>query len=358
MGVISVSVRLRRGDFAADLRFESEASALAIFGPSGAGKTSFLDAVAGLLRPAEGRIEIRGTALFDSAASIDVPPRRRRVGYVRQAPDLFPAMSVAENLAFAASCRPEGAPAPAEEALTALAVERLRGRRPRELSGGETRRVQIARALASSPEILLLDEPFANLDAPARREILPLLARVPRLSGVPAVLVTHEAEEVFAFADEVVVIEGGRAVAQGEPLATLSRPGVWPVARISGVENFLVGRLRAPAPGGGALVDWEGIVLRAPAVAGAEGAPVTLALFAEDVLLARGPVDGLSARNALAMRVESIEESGDSVLVALGDGPRKLRSRITRDARAALGIDPGAPVTAVFKSASLRVLEG
>ncbi|HKB71595.1 MAG TPA: ATP-binding cassette domain-containing protein [Thermoanaerobaculia bacterium] len=358
MGVISASVRLRRGDFAADVRFESDARALAIFGASGAGKTTFLDGVAGVRRPEEGRIEVRGSTLFDSDARIDVPPRRRRVGYVRQAADLFPAMTVGENIAFASSCRTGGGSGETADALAVLGVAPLRERRPRELSGGEMRRVQIARALASSPEILLLDEPFANLDAAARREILPLLARIPRLSGVPTVLVTHDVEEVFAFADEVVVFEGGRAVAQGEPLATLSRPGSWAVARIAGVENFLRGRVRGAAAGGGTLVEWEGAVLRAPEVQGAEGAEVTLALFAEDVLIARGPIEGLSARNALPMRVDSVDDAGDSVLVMLSSGPRRLQSRVTRDALSALRIVPGAEVAAVFKSASLRVLEG
>jgi len=170
------------------------------------------------------------------------------------------------------------------------------------------------------------------------------------------VLVTHDVEEVFAFADEVIVVEGGRVVARGQPLETLSRPGTWPVARISGVENFLAGTLREPAPGGGTLVEWEGTALRAPAIRGEPGDPVTLALFAEDVLVASGPVGGLSARNALPMRVETIEEAGDAVLLTLVDGPRSLRSRITRDAISALAIVPGSEITAVFKSAALRAL--
>ncbi|HET9794169.1 MAG TPA: ATP-binding cassette domain-containing protein [Thermoanaerobaculia bacterium] len=356
MAVISVSARIRRGALDADFRIDSDAAALAIFGESGAGKTTLLDAVAGLVRPAEGRIRIGGSVLFDSTAGIDLPPRRRRVGYVRQAPDLFPAMTVAENIAFALSCAADRAlrrgvpPVPG--------IERLENRRPHELSGGETRRVQIARALAAGPDILLLDEPFANLDAPARREILPLLGSLPRLAGVPAVLVTHDVEEVFAFAGEVAVVENGRVIARGEPIETLSRPGAWPVARISGVENFLPGTVRGDAPGGGTQVVWEGAVLRTPKVAGRPGDVLTLALFAEDVLVARGPVDGISARNVLPMRVESIEEAGDAVLLTLADGPRRLRSRITRDAVAALAIVPGAEVTAVFKSAALRVLEG
>jgi molybdate transport system ATP-binding protein len=358
MGMISAAIALRRGEFHLDVRIESENRRLAIFGQSGAGKTTFLDAVAGLVRPERGMIAISGKTLFDARQEIDLPPRMRGVGYVRQTPDLFPAMTVSENISFARSRRMPGKPAiDAGEVEKALGIAPLSRRRPRELSGGETRRVQIARALASQPSVLLLDEPFANLDASARREILPLLGALPTRFAVPAILVTHDAEEVFAFAEEAVVLEGGRVVAQGEPLVTLSRPGSWPVARISGVENFLAVHLTGPDEReGGTLADWSGVRVHCPAVRGSPGDAATLALFAEDVLIARGSVEGLSARNAFPMRVESVVEDGDTLLVSLSDGPRRLQSRITRGARADLKLEANVVVTALFKSAALRVL--
>jgi molybdate transport system ATP-binding protein len=201
-----------------------------------------LDSIAGLVRPDAGRVSVSGRVLLDTASGIDLPPRDRAVGYVRQVPDLFPAMTVGRNVAFARECRGGGA-IPSGDPARALAIEHLLGRRPGELSAGETRRVQIARTLASRPALLLLDEPFSNLDAPARREILPVLAALPDAFAVPAVLVTHDVGEVFAFADEVFVLEAGCVVGRGEPLATLSRPGSWPVARVAGVENFLSARI-------------------------------------------------------------------------------------------------------------------
>jgi len=353
--VISASIALARGGFRLDVRLETSARRVALFGASGAGKTTVLDAIAGLVRPEAGRIEVGGRTLFDAAAAVDLPPRERGVGYVRQAPDLFPAMTAGQNVDFARSCR-GGAASSRPEA--ALRIGGLLRRRPHELSAGETRRVQIARALASGPALLLLDEPFSNLDAPARREILPMLASLPGAFAVPAILVTHDVGEVFSFAEEVVVVENGRVVAQGEPLATLSRPGSWPVARVSGVENFLAVKIEGPdARDGGTIADWSGAPLHCPALSGAAGERATLALFAEDVLIARGPVERLSARNVFPMRVEEVSAQGDDVLVTLAAASRRLRSRITRGARTALSIEPGADVTAVFKSSALRPVD-
>jgi len=355
--VISVSLALARGEFRLDAAFDTAARRVALFGASGVGKTTILDAIAGLVRPDAGRAAIGGRVLLDTAAGVDLPSRDRAVGYVRQASDLFPAMTVEQNVAFARDCRGGGA-MPGGDPARILGIEHLRLRRPDELSAGETRRVQIARTLASRPAILLLDEPFSNLDAPARREILPVLAALPEAFSIPSVLVTHDVGEVFAFAEEVIVLEAGRVVARGEPLATLSRPGSWPVARVSGVENFLSARIvGGDEREGGTLALWDGALLHCPALAGSAGDRVTLALFAEDVLIARGPIDGLSARNALPMRVDSIAEEGDAVLVTLAAASRRLRSRITRGARAALSIEPGADVTAVFKSSALRPVD-
>ena len=355
--MISVSLALARGGFLLDVDFETSARRVALFGASGAGKTTVLDAIAGLVRPDSGRVAIPDRLLLDSRAGIDLPPRDRTVGYVRQLPDLFPAMTAGQNIDFARARRGRGA-TPGGDPVQTLGVNHLLGRRPDELSAGETRRVQIARTLASRPALLLLDEPFSNLDAPARREILPVLAALPDAFAIPSFLVTHDVGEVFAFAEEVIVLEAGRIVARGEPLATLSRPGSWPVARVSGVENFLPARIvGADEREGGTLALWDGALLHCPALAGSAGDRVTLALFAEDVLIAKGSVEGLSARNVLPMRVDSIAEEGDAVLVTLTDGARRLRSRITRGARSGLSIEPGADVTAVFKSSALRLVD-
>ena len=355
--MISVSLELTRGEFRLDVAFDTDARRVALFGASGAGKTTILDAIAGLAHPDAGRLAIDGRVLLDALAGIDLPPRDRGIGYVRQLPDLFPAMTVGQNLAFARERR-GGHATPGGDPTRAFGIEHLLGRRPGELSAGETRRVQIARTLASRPALLLLDEPFSNLDGPARREILPVLATLPDAFAIPAVLVTHDVGEVFAFAEEVIVLEAGRVVGRGEPLATLSRPGSWPVARVAGVENFLSARIVGEDEReGGTLAFWGGALLHCPALAGSAGDRVTLALFAEDVLIARGPIEGLSARNAIPMRVDSIAEAGDSILVTLADGASRLRSRITRGARSGLAIEPGADVTAVFKSSALRPVD-
>jgi molybdate transport system ATP-binding protein len=354
--VISAEIRLLRGGFLLEARIDTRVRSAAIFGRSGAGKTTILDAIAGLLRPASGRIEIAGEVLFDSAVGVDVPMRRRRVGYVRQAADLFPRMTVADNLAFACRSRGRANAVLEEEAIDAFGIRSLLGRLPGELSGGQARRAQLARAVASAPAILLLDEPLSNLDDEARRGILPYLRVLRERFDLRVIFVSHRPEEVLAFSEEVFVLEGGRIAARGAPFETLSRPATWPMARASGLENFLRAIAVGPDPEGGTLVRWGDLDLHAPRLAAAPGEPVTLGLFAEDVLLARGPAGRLSARNAFPSRVEEVSAASGEVLVKLSAGGRELLARVTDGAVRDLEISPGSLLTAIVKSTALRPL--
>lgn len=357
MGLIVHELAVDRGGFTLEVSFQSDARWLAVFGRSGAGKTTLLDVVAGLRSPRRGRIEAGGTVYVDAAEGRDLPPRRRRVGYVRQAPDLFPKMTVEENLRFAQRRAPERAEARREEIVELLGLRSLRHRRPADLSGGESRRAQIGRAVASAPSLLLLDEPLAGMDETSRREILSVFALLKERFSMPAILVSHRYDEVLAFADEVVVLEEGRLLARGEPFETLSRPAVWPVARLSGVENVLSATVRQAQDGeGGTLVEWEGSLWHVPRQNAAAGSAVTLGLFAEDVLLAREFSGRISARNCLAAEVERVSESPGEALVALRVGSGRVVARITRGALRELEITPGASVRLLVKSTALRTL--
>ncbi len=189
--MINVDIRKRLGDFDLALAFDSDAKVTALFGPSGAGKTSVLDMIAGLSRPDAGRIVVDGAPLFDPAAGIDVPPDHRRVGYVFQDKRLFPHLRVRANLLY-------GAPDDAGLAETArdLGIAHLLDRWPRHLSGGEAQRVAIGRALLMRPRLLLLDEPLAHLDRARRAEVLRLIERLRDTGGVPLVYVTHDANDI------------------------------------------------------------------------------------------------------------------------------------------------------------------
>ncbi len=208
--MIELALRHAFVDFDIDLSLRSDARVLALFGHSGAGKTSVLDAIAGLLAPREGRIGVDGEVLLDSARGISVPVAQRRVGYVFQDGRLFPHLDVRHNLRYGQRDGSAGF----DGIVELLGLGSLLGRRPATLSGGERQRVAIGRALLSAPRALLLDEPLTGLHAEARAQVLEYLARMKRELRVVTVLVTHHADEVGVLADEVARIDSGRIVRQ------------------------------------------------------------------------------------------------------------------------------------------------
>jgi molybdate transport system ATP-binding protein len=214
--VLSVSVQKRLGQFNLQATFAGAGGVTALFGPSGAGKTSIINMIAGLVRPDDGRITLGDTVLFDAAAKIDVPVHRRHIGYVFQEGRLFPHLSVAHNLAYGRWM--SGLPFDAdkqERVIRLLDIGALIHRRPGKLSGGERQRVAIGRALLLQPLLLLLDEPLASLDTARKAEILPYLERLRDEAGVPMVYVSHQADEARRLATAVVRIEAGTVTAIG-----------------------------------------------------------------------------------------------------------------------------------------------
>jgi molybdate transport system ATP-binding protein len=216
LSVLALDVEKRLGDFTLAAKFEVAGGATALFGPSGAGKTSIANLIAGLLRPDRGHIALDGTVLFDAASRIDVPSHRRRVGYVFQEGRLFPHMSVRRNLDYGRWMSGHARDhAEAGRIVEMLDIGHLLDRRPGKLSGGERQRVAIGRALLMRPRLLLLDEPLASLDAARKHEILPYLLRLRDDAKVPMLYVSHHAPELARIATQVVRIEDGRIVAQG-----------------------------------------------------------------------------------------------------------------------------------------------
>jgi molybdate transport system ATP-binding protein len=214
--MLAVDVEKKLGSVQIAVRFATTGSATALFGPSGAGKTSVVNMIAGLLKPDRGRIALGDTVLFDSAARIDVPAHRRRIGYVFQEGRLFPHMTVAQNLDYGR--RMSGLPADDTERERIVALLNIGGlltRRPGHLSGGERQRVAFGRALLMKPRLLLLDEPLASLDRARKLEILPYLARLRDESLVPMIYVSHQAGEIQRLCSQVVRIEDGRVEASG-----------------------------------------------------------------------------------------------------------------------------------------------
>lgn len=212
--------------FQLDVAFASDSERLVLYGPSGAGKSLTLQAIAGLLRPDDGRIAVDGTTVFDAAAGIDVAAGARRLGYVFQEYALFPHLTVRQNVAFGLergfrNPRRDAAAPAVDHWLSTFELTPLGHRFPDELSGGQRQRTALARALVAEPRALLLDEPFAALDSGLRERLRAELGELQHRLAVPIVLITHDAADVAAFAGEVIALDGGRVVGNG---AAVSAP--------------------------------------------------------------------------------------------------------------------------------------
>jgi molybdate transport system ATP-binding protein len=357
----SLDVRLRPG------------SMLVLFGPSGAGKTTILRQIAGLERPDAGTIRFGGDVWCDIAARQWRPPQERGVGIVFQEPTLFPHLTVRDNIRYGlrsgrdqvairwrsgreqVEIRSSSGRDQVAEIASLLGITDLENRYPRALSGGEAQRVAVARALTPGPRLLLLDEPFAALDAPTRvrlrREVRALL----QATATPGVLVTHDRTEALALGDTVAVVIGGRIRQAGPISEVFSRPADVAVAASLGIEAVLPARIVASASG---VLDVrvEHVVLhvaeREPI---AQGSDVYACIRAEDVTLETDLAGKASARNHLAARVVGISSEGPIDRVALDCG-FPLDALITRRSREELQLAVGTEVTAVIKATSVHLV--
>jgi len=325
----------------------------AVMGPSGAGKTSLLEAIAGLRSGARGRVTVGGRVLLDSEAGQCLAPERRRLGLVPQDAGLFPHLDADANIRFGA----RGDAGRISAAIEVLGLGGLLDRRPAQLSGGERQRVALARALATDPALLLLDEPLAALDVELKGRILPWLMRVRDAWRVPMLYVTHNAGEALALAETVLVLREGRVAAAGSPAALL--PGrdageavFENLLRGSVVEQDVAGGVTRLALEGGAIL----ALRRAPELR--VGEAVAVAVRAEDVVVSLAPADGLSARNAYPARIETLER--DAIDVTLRCRVEGSRSpwlvRITPSAADSLGLAAGRPVWLAVKSHSVQLV--
>jgi molybdate transport system ATP-binding protein len=331
------------------------ASVTVLFGPSGAGKTTILRCVAGLERPDRGAIRFRDEIWFDSARGIDLPPQRRRAGLLFQDYALFPHLTVAANIAYGL-----GELADAErrqrvdETLALLRLAGLADRRPAQLSGGETQRVALGRALAPRPRVLLLDEPLSALDAPTRETLRSDLRRLLSRLAQPTLLVTHDRVEALALGDRMAVICDGHLRQVGPIEDVFSRPVDLDVARAVGVETVLNARVVGRHGEGLVTIEVGQALLTAVDPGGVEGA-VFACIRAEEVVLERGPIGQVSARNRLEGTVSSVTPEGPLVRVVLDCG-FALAAVVTRQACRDLDIKEGERLTAFVKSPSVHLI--
>ncbi len=288
---LEFDARTTLGDFSYDARFEAGNEIVVLFGHSGAGKSLTLQLIAGLLRPAQGRIAIGGEPVFDSGAGLNLPPQQRRLGYVVQDLALFPHMTVAQNVAFGMT----GAHRDRRlgEVLDLMHLGPFRDRKPRSLSGGQQQRAALARALAREANLLLLDEPFSALDESLRVELRRELIRLRSELDLSVLFVTHDLREAHLVADRLAVFDAGRLLQFEGRERVFRQPANRRVAELTGVANILRGRVAAERDGE-LVVETGGKRLRAPAPNGwqpAEGESVDLAIRAERVNLRRLEAD-------------------------------------------------------------------
>lgn len=329
----------------------------AIFGPSGSGKTTLLRLIAGLEKPDTGKIMLGDEVWFDSAGKKTVPPHRRGAGNVFQDARLFEHLNVRGNLAFADKrSRGQGGAIGFDDVVDAMGLSDLLKRNVSGLSGGERRRVALARTLLTRPRLLLLDEPLVGLDRAARRDILPYLRDVPARFGVPALYVSHDIEEVTALASRMLVLKAGEVMASGpigEVMHTLDLgPLMADGTAGSVIEAVVAGH--DPAQGVTRLSLGEHTLSLPLDARLSESAAVRLFVDASDVALATVRPQGISIRNILPAQITAIVpgNGGQHVDVITACGPATLRARITRAAVEELGLSEGREVFALVKTMS------
>ncbi len=340
------------------MRFGVGGGLTALFGRSGAGKTSIVNAVAGLLRPQHGYVAIDGTVLLDTAQSISVPAHRRRIGYVFQEARLFPHLTVRHNLLFGRwlARRASGPPATRfDDVVELLGISKLLSRRPGRLSGGEKQRVAIGRALLAHPRLLLMDEPLASLDQARREEILPYLERLRDQGRIPILYVSHAAAELARLATTVVLVADGRVEAVGPVAEIMGRAGQYPLAGAFEAGAVLQATVAAHDP------RWELTELSGGfgrLYTGRLDLPVgnrlRVRLRARDIILATERPSAISALNILPARIEAMAAIGEeAVEVELRVGTERLLARVTRRSQQQLGLMPGRAVFAIVKAVAI-----
>jgi molybdate transport system ATP-binding protein len=354
--MLEFDVRCRVGSFALDAAFATGHGVTALFGRSGAGKSTVLNLIAGLARPQSGRISVQERTLYDSDAGIELPPHARRVGYVFQEGRLLPHLTVRHNLQYGSFFRKNhGKLVSFDHAIELLGIDHLLERRPAALSGGEKQRVAIGRALLANPEVLLLDEPLASLDAPRKAEILYYVERLRDEVKVPIVYVSHSLDEVVRLADSMVLLSEGKVLATGPVREMMSRVELRPY--LGRHEGGAVIEARVAAQdleSGLARLEFDGGALEIPDVEALPGERVRIRVRARDVSIALARPSGLSIRNVLAGTVVELgADEASSVDVRLDLKGTALLARITRKSALELGLRPGMPVYALIKSISI-----
>ena len=349
---IGLNFRKRLGGFVLDVDCEFAKKVSAFFGVSGSGKSTLLNCISGTVSPDTGEIVFGGEILYSSATGINLPPEKRRFGYVFQEGYLFPHLTVAENIRY-------GQPKSMNSTtvIDILEISGLLQRYPNQLSGGQRQRVAIARALAMQPRMLLMDEPLASLDGTLKARIIPYLHHVKDAFDIPILYVTHAFSEVLALADEAFLLSDGKITAKGEPHQLLTAPSAMPIAQLTGVENILSlpVTLSDKARGVTSLeIGSQQLVI--PYTDADIGTLLPVAIRAEDIIISLSPDLPISARNILRGTIQKLDAGGERTLVSIRVEAHPFSVKITHEARAQLDLQVGLSVYCVIKANAINLL--
>lgn len=361
-----LEVRIRKrfpnpeGSFNLNVHFRALAGFTILFGASGAGKTTLLDCIAGLTDPDEGRIAIGGEDLYDSEKKQNVPAWKRRIGYVHQDLALFPHLTAEQNVAYGLRALSAAErQTHSREILDLFRIGHVRDRRPAQISGGERQRVALARALVTEPRALLLDEPLAALDRPTKSLLVGDLRQWNQHHRVPILFVTHNGEEVFALGDEVIMLDAGRILAQGQPHDVMRAPRLETVAHLSGFENIFDVTVLAMNEARGTMtchLRTGTVELETPLVRAEVGSLLRVGVRAGDLLLATEEPHGLSARNVLPGTIRRLVQRDVIVSATVDCGGTEFEVHLTLAARDALQLERGKSVWVVVKTHSCHLM--
>jgi molybdate transport system ATP-binding protein len=359
----SLSVRVSKTltkEFSLEAELEAEAGFTILFGPSGSGKSTLLNCIAGFVKPDAGRIALDSQVLFDSARGVDIPARKRSVGYLFQSLALFPHLTVEQNVKYglakmSAAIRHQRT----VKILEDFRIPHLLARKPNDISGGERQRVALARSLVTDPVVLLLDEPLTALDSATKSEIIDDLRAWNADHGIPILYVTHAVKEAHALGERVVVLDRGRILAQGTPQEVLTAPRQELVANLAGFENIFDANIQSVSELEGTMncrLDGSEVTLEVPLVVVKHDAPIRVVIRAGDIIVASSRPVGLSARNTLKGRLVSLRREGVTMIVVVNAGVN-FEVHLTPNACRELSLQPGSDVWLVIKTYSCHLVD-
>lgn len=354
--MLDIHVKRKQGEFTVEASFRSAIRGVtALFGRSGAGKTSIINMTAGLVRPDEGRISIDGRCLFDSEKGIDLSPEKRRIGYVFQDGRLFPHLSVRSNLEYGLKRARSGERrVEFDQVVELLGIEHLLARRPAKLSGGEKQRVAIGRALLTNPSLLLMDEPLASLDAARKAEVLPFIARLSRELSISILYVSHSLDEILNLSDRMVLLDSGRTIASGSIEEVMNRPDLQLLTGRGDLGTVISTVAEATDEDSGLThLRFSGGVLKAPRFKTAEGSAIRVRIDPRDVAISLHHPSQISIQNIFAATIKGIFETNGGLVDVELDIGCPLLARITPRARMELDLRVGRQVFALLKSVAI-----